>query len=71
MRVDESGLEWIWITHPTTGGEAEVTRTSFDDLWESKGWVIRDEIDKRPPAQRTPAAPAPGAAPAEADNKGK
>lgn len=43
MRTDESGVKWVTMTHPATGGETEVTEQAFDEVYEAKGWELKKD----------------------------
>ena len=33
----------VRLTHPDVEGTIERSRDSFEDVWESKGWIIQSE----------------------------
>ena len=39
--MTDTSVDWVRIRHPEAGGgEAEVTREAFDEVWSGKGWVL-------------------------------
>jgi len=41
-RIDETGVEWVTMTHAGSGGEAEATKTAYEEVWKDKGWTLKD-----------------------------
>lgn len=44
-RIDETGVEWVTMTHADSQGEAEVTKQAFEEVWQDKGWALKDTGD--------------------------
>lgn len=38
-------VERTYMSHPETGGVAEVTQEAFDALWQHNGWVLTPHVD--------------------------
>lgn len=44
-RIDETGVEWVTMQHSDSQGEAEVTKQAFEEVWQDKGWALKDTGD--------------------------
>lgn len=56
MRIDESGVEWVTMTHPDTQGETETTPVAFEEIWKERGWVLKDDAPTDPGVTAMPVA---------------
>lgn len=56
--TDSQGQEWVKVRHPASGGETEVTKEAYEEVYKEKGWeLVEDEAPVAP--EETDGVPAP------------